>query len=92
MLKTKGYLVKTVQLFYALMIGLMLSVFPLGAVSVHAAEPQANEVVVSEDMQTADDESSMMLIVLGGMLIVIISVVVVVAAVSALMGPIAEES
>lgn len=92
MLKTKGSWVRAVQILYALMIGLMLSVFPLGAVSVHAAEPQANEAVVSEDVQASDDETSMMLIVLGGMLIVIISVVVVVAAVSALMGPIAEES
>lgn len=94
MFKTKICYVKAVQFLYALIIGVIISVFPLGATTVQAAEPQANEAVMNEDMQVSegtDDENNMVIILLGGMLVIIIAVVVVVAAVSALMGPVADE-
>lgn len=89
--KTKYSLLK---FLYAMVIGIVISVFSMGAATVQAAEPQENAAVAGEETpltEDTDDSSNAVLFILGGMLLIIIAVVVVVAAVSALMGPIAEE-
>lgn len=86
--------ISLLKFLYALVIGIVISAFPLGASAVQAAEPQVSEAAVNEEAplsEGADDESNVVFILLGGMLIIIIAVVVVVAAVSAITGPIADE-
>lgn len=82
------------KFLYAVIIGIVISVFSLGVSTVQAAEPQENVVAAEEEApisDNADDGSSAVFLLMGGMLLIIIAVVVVVAAVSAITGPIADE-
>jgi len=86
---------KHFSLLYAIMIGIVISVFSMGASTVQAAEVQANVAVANEEAapssQSADDGSSGVFLILGGMLIIIIAVVVTVVASVISTAPIADE-
>ena len=86
---------KHLSFLYAIMIGIVISVFSMGASTVQAAEAQANVAVANEEAvpasQSADDGSSGVFLILGGMLIIIIAVVVTVVASVITTAPIADE-
>ena len=79
---------------YAIMIGIVISVFSMGASTVQAAEAQANVAVANEDAplsENADNGGGAVMILLGGMLIIIIAVVITVVASVVTTAPIADE-
>jgi ABC-type phosphate transport system permease subunit len=85
------------KLMLAFAVGIFVSAFSYGAVSVQAAE---NEVVISEDSAAlADstdstsegDDGGAMILLLGGMLLIIIAVVITVVASFVVTAPIADE-
>jgi len=82
------------RFLYAIIIGIVISVFSMGASTVQAAEAQANVAVANEEApsgESADDGGSAVLLLLGGMLIIIIAVVVTVVASVVTTAPIADE-
>lgn len=82
------------QFLYALMIGIIISVFSMGVSTVQAAEAQGNVAVVNEQAasgENADDGGGAVMLLLGGMLIIIIAVVVTVVASVVTTAPIADE-
>lgn len=87
------------QFLYALMIGIIISVFSMGVSTtgvstVQAAEAQGNVVVAAEEVplsENADDGSSGIFLILGGMLLIIIAVVITVVASFVVTAPIADE-
>ena len=79
---------------YAIMIGIVISVFSMGASTVQAAEAQANVAVANEEAplsENADNGGGAVMILLGGMLIIIIAVVITVVASVVTTAPIADE-
>lgn len=79
---------------YAVMIGIVISLFSMGASTVQAAEAQANVAVANEEVPSntsADDGGGAVMLLLGGMLIIIIAVVVTVVASVVTTAPIADE-
>lgn len=86
--------VSFLKFLYAMIMGLMISVFSFGALTVQAQEAQANVAVADEEVplsESADDGSSAVFLLLGGMLIIIIAVVVTVVASVVTTAPIADE-
>lgn len=84
---------------YAVMIGIVISLFSMGASTagvstVQAAEAQANVAVANEEAplnENADNGGGAVMILLGGMLIIIIAVVITVVASVVTTAPIADE-
>lgn len=83
------------KFLYVMMLGIIISVFSMGASTVQAAEAQANVAVANEEAalasQSADDGSGGMILILGGMLIIILAVVISVVASFVVTAPIADE-
>lgn len=85
---------KHFSFLYAVMIGIVISLFSMGASTVQAAEAQANVAVANEEAPSstsADNGSSGVFLLLGGMLIIIIAVVITVVASVITTAPIADE-
>lgn len=81
------------QFLYAMIIGVMISLFSMGVSTVQAAEAQGNVAVAQEAQpnENADDGGGAVMLLLGGMLIIIIAVVVTVVASVVSTAPIADE-
>ncbi len=82
------------KFLYAVVIGIVVSVFSFGVSTVNAQEAQGNVIAAQEDVpsgESADNGGGAVLILLGGMLLIIIAVVITVVASVVTTAPIADE-
>lgn len=77
---------KTFKFIFALVLGLFISAFSMGAYTVQAAEAAQETTIIENDevaraesaesAESADDSGSGMILILGGMLLIILVVVI----------------
>lgn len=73
---------KIVKVLFALVLGIFISAFSIGAHTVQASETTQNTVEVKSDTaaESSDNAGSVVMLLMGGMLIIIIAVVLSVVA------------